>query len=225
MENKICPNCGASMPAASKFCTECGSPFPKEEKPAAPKPAPTPAAPPKPEAPPAEEVPVLTTRPYQEPVTPPPAPVQEPVQEQAPFVPPVIPARPSPAQEPVYAQNPPRQPVNPAPVYEQPMQDPASAVAGTPYEPISTLGWIGIFLLSGLPVIGVLLIIIWACGGCRKQSKKTYARALVIMFLVGLVISVIAGLILKDRIAEVVGSMDTGALNSILNQYGFEYVP
>lgn len=55
--------------------------------------------------------------------------------------------------------------------------------AGSPYEPIGVMGWFGIFLLMLLPGVNIILLIVWACGGCRKLSKKNFARAaLIILF-------------------------------------------
>ena len=42
---------------------------------------------------------------------------------------------------------------------------------GSKYEPITTGGYIGIFLLMLLPLINLILLIIWACGGCQKVNK------------------------------------------------------
>lgn len=57
--------------------------------------------------------------------------------------------------------------------------------------PITTLGYIGIFLLMCLPVINLILLIIWACGGCRKVNKKNFARAVLILWGIGLLIAVV----------------------------------
>ena len=62
-------------------------------------------------------------------------------------------------------------------------------VAGSKFAPITTGGYIGIFLLLGIPVVGLLLAIIWACGGCKKISKRNFSRA----YLILIAISVILG--------------------------------
>ncbi|MBQ3160527.1 MAG: hypothetical protein IJC04_00210 [Oscillospiraceae bacterium] len=69
-----------------------------------------------------------------------------------------------------------------------------SDVKGTKYEPISAWGFIGIMLLMCIPIVGILLVIIWACGGCRKLCKRSLARATLIMAAIGLVISLIIGI-------------------------------
>ena len=60
------------------------------------------------------------------------------------------------------------------------------------YCPISAWGYFGIFLLMAIPVIGWLLIIIWACGGCRKVNKRNMARGVLLNFLLQVILIVIA---------------------------------
>ena len=67
-------------------------------------------------------------------------------------------------------------------------------VAGSKFAPITTGGYIGIFLLLGIPIVGLLLAIIWACGGCKKISKRNLSRAYLIMLAVILVLSLVFGL-------------------------------
>ena len=101
--------------------------------------------------------------------------------------------------------------VQPAPVVQptpvvQPViqQDP---MAGTKYELISTWGYIGISLLMCIPVVGQILMIVWACGGCRKLQKRNYARAMLIMFAISLVLSLIFGFVAKKVVNKAVESI------------------
>jgi hypothetical protein len=63
-------------------------------------------------------------------------------------------------------------------------------VKGSKYEQISTLGFLGILLLLGIPVVGPILMIVWACGGCRKLQKRRFARAKLILAVFNLLLSV-----------------------------------
>ncbi len=98
------------------------------------------------------------------------------------------------------------QPVAPQPVAPQPVvpQDP---MVGTKYELISTWGYIGISLLMCIPVVGQILMIVWACGGCRKLQKRNYARAMLIMFAIGLVLSLIFSFVIKKVVNKAVESI------------------
>jgi len=111
---------------------------------------------------------------------------------------------------PVYAQTatatmpPPQSAYQPAAAYGGDMV-PAK---GSKYEPITTKGFIGIMLLMCIPIVGQILMIVWALGGCRKINKRNLARASLIMMAVALVISFILGLILKSVFGKVVDQIE-----------------
>ena len=79
---------------------------------------------------------------------------------------------------------------------------------GSKYELITTGGFIGIMLLMCIPVVGQILMIVWACGGCRKVNKRSLARASLIMMVVMLVISFLIGLALKSLFGTVVDAIE-----------------
>jgi len=109
---------------------------------------------------------------------------------------------PQPQAAPVYAQAatatmPPPQPAyQPAAAYGADAPPPS----GSKYELISTGGFIGIMLLMCIPIVGQILMIVWACGGCRKIQKRNLARASLIMFVIGLIISLLIGFAVKKLI-------------------------
>ncbi len=67
----------------------------------------------------------------------------------------------------------------------------------SPYAPITTWGFVGTMLLLSIPLVGLILAIVWACGNCRKINKRNLSRAFLILTAIGLVIGLAAGLILK----------------------------
>ncbi len=235
---KFCTNCGTGLPEGVAFCPECGTKVPeavevKEEnqqsvnveeqkdtetaltEPAAPETATTePAAPETVTTEPVAPETATTEPVAPEPVAPPPPPPAPQVQ-QTPPPPPVPPSHPP-------QSTPPQQP--PA----QPRAITAEAVKGTKYEPISTWGFIGILLLLCIPVVGLILAIVWACGGCRKQSKKSLARALLIIMAITLVIGLLLGLAGKwlfDSAIDVINteiSESGGILSGLLGGGGDE---
>ncbi len=71
--------------------------------------------------------------------------------------------------------------------------DPNAPGPNSPYEPITTKGYIGIALLMAIPVVGIILAIVWACGGCRKVNKRNFARAMLIMMVIALILSLVIG--------------------------------
>jgi len=85
---------------------------------------------------------------------------------------------------------------------------------GSKYAPITTWGYIGIMLLMCIPIVGIILIIVWACGGCKKVNKRNLARASLIMAVIGLMIGLVIGFLFKNLIGTVVGKAgeETGLL-------------
>ncbi len=160
----------------AKFCTNCGATMEDDKKfcttcgtllgEAAPA-SPTPEA-----APEVTAEPIVTPAPEASPVTEPaPQPTRPPPQAQP------TPPPPQPQPQPItYAAT---EPVPPK---------------GSKYAPITTWGYIGIFILMCIPLVGLILMIIWACGKCKKIAKRNLARAMLIMTVVGLVISLIIGI-------------------------------
>jgi len=68
------------------------------------------------------------------------------------------------------------------------------------YEPIGTRGYIGIWLLLMIPAINLLLLIVWACGGCRKINKRNFARAMLVIGAVSLVLGVILAFVFRNAL-------------------------
>lgn len=45
----------------------------------------------------------------------------------------------------------------------------------------SVASWLGTLLLLAIPLIGLIVLIIMACGGMGTRAKQNYARAAIIM--------------------------------------------
>lgn len=101
------------------------------------------------------------------------------------------------AQRTQQTQKKPRQPYYPA-ANEPPQK-------GSRYAVMGVGSYIGIFLLMSIPLVNVLLVIIWSCGGCKNQNKRNYARALLIVNLIVIAVSVglyLAGFRLTDALDQ-----------------------
>lgn len=77
-----------------------------------------------------------------------------------------------------------------APVPQQPVY--AVPVTVRQEEPISTGEYIGIFLLMIVPLVNLICLLIWACGGCKKVNKRNLARAMLVLILI---VTVLTGLL------------------------------
>lgn len=75
------------------------------------------------------------------------------------------------------------------------------------YAPISVGGYLGIFLLMLLPGINVILLIIWACGGTKKQSLRNFARASLIVLFFALVLFLIGWILFGNFWTRLIENM------------------
>ena len=71
--------------------------------------------------------------------------------------------------------------------------------------PLSPWAYFGYNLLFGIPVIGFILLIVFACGGAENVNLKNYARSFFIVYIIGFIlfgiiiaISLIAGIEISD---------------------------
>ena len=119
--------------------------------------------------------------------------------------------QPSPAAQEVPVYRPPvTQAADPYARPEAPAKAPASPVAPDPadsgdpkpgkksaYAPMSSFGMaVQIFLMS-IPLVGLILSIVWACGVCRKIARRNLARAWLILMIVCVLLTVALALVLR----------------------------
>ena len=186
MATKHCTNCGAVMPAESKFCTECGLPFPKADKQETePLQNPQTAVQPQPQT---QPQPQIQSQPQTQNQTynPGSARVDSPPQNAGPAQAyGYMPNQGAPAAGNAWQQNPAG--ARPAGAMSGTITE--ARLKGTPFEPVSSLGWFGIILLMSIPVVNLIAALVWAFGGCRKKIKQSYARGWLIKLLFDLVIA------------------------------------
>ena len=144
---------------------------------------------------------------------------------------------PQPQAAPVYAQTatatmpPPQSAYQQATAYGGDM----APAKGSKYEPITTKGFIGIMLLMCIPIVGQILMIVWALGGCRKINKRNLARASLILMLVMMLLTALLGFLAKKAVEAAVeragiaeqidalrdektGEIDLNALSGLLGE-------
>jgi len=105
---------------------------------------------------------------------------------------------------------------NPAPAYQpQPRPQPAPAYINNTVnivdprdKPYGIGGWLGSILLSLIPFVGFILMLVWAFGGNTNKSKKNWAIAMLIFW----VIAIILGILIYASLFA--------ALGGILDQMG-----
>ena len=216
MDEKICPKCSAPLPEDAKHCPECGADLtPQEPVAAEPETAEAPMAP-EPEVVPAPE-PEPVPEPAEEPTKTCPR-CASIIPEAAKHCPECglplgIPSGEPPRREeaptqtftPVRTQEPKQEPVT-IPV-EEPKKPgrktkaarqslTAEDVKGTAYQPVSSWGWVGYFILFSIPAVGLILSIIFAAGGHKKKNVVNFCRGMWLCILIALILCGIAVIVL-----------------------------
>jgi hypothetical protein len=100
-------------------------------------------------------------------------------------------------------------PAQTVPSYQQVYAPPQpAAYSGQPgTEPLRVGQYIGMLLLMCVPILGVILLFVWSFGGSVNLNKKNYARAMLIVCAIGLILSIIFGAALTSIIGELLGGM------------------
>ncbi len=179
----FCEKCGSQMPDDSKFCLNCGAqnevaqPVQDVEQEAAVSVDAAPAV---------SEVATEIKSSVEEQAAPEqPKPQPEPVKEEA--TPPVQPA-PQPATHTAYVPptgQPYQQPVPPTQQYTvEPKPDKIT--------PLPTWKFIGMFILTGIPIVGLIMVLVWSFGSSFNRNTKSFGRAILILGIIGLVLSIIS---------------------------------
>ncbi len=113
------------------------------------------------------------------------------------------PAPPPPPPPPQY-----QQPVYQQPVYQQPQPTYRAPAPGAAAAPVLSVGsYIGMMLLACLPVVGFILLLVWAFGSTENPNKKNYARAVLIISVIALALYLLIFLIAGGAIAAIMSQV------------------
>ena len=106
-------------------------------------------------------------------------------------------------QQPYQApQQPYQAPQQPYQAPQQPYQAPQQPVYGQqPYmdnttQVLSVGSYIGMFILSAIPIVNIICWIVWLAGSNTNKNKKNYVIASIIMWAISLVISIVLSFLL-----------------------------
>jgi len=179
----FCEKCGTQMPDDSKFCLSCGAPTGNAEagqEAAAAVDAVADTAtetveqvnPPIEPAAPSQPTPQPAAQPAPQPT---PQPTAQAAQQQA-YV------RPAPQAAPQQA---PAQPM-PNQYYQQPVPPQRQEKTA----PLKTWKFIGMFIITGIPLIGFIMILVWSFSNAFNRNTKSFARAILILWIIGLILSI-----------------------------------
>ncbi|WP_155832627.1 zinc-ribbon domain-containing protein [Butyrivibrio sp. AE3006] len=109
------------------------------------------------------------------------------------------------------------------PLYQQPQYQPQyqqqmgyGPQGGAPYgympvnnEPVSLGDWLLTFLITCIPLVGFIMLIVWAVSDSTKESKKNWARArlvwMVIIYILSFIFVMAFGAVFASLLNEIGG--------------------
>ncbi len=62
---------------------------------------------------------------------------------------------------------------------------------GPAYQPIPIGDWLITFIITSIPLVGFIMLFVWAFGDGTHPSKKTWAQAYLIMMVIVIVLMII----------------------------------
>lgn len=74
------------------------------------------------------------------------------------------------------------------------------------YKPMTIGDWIITFIITYIPLVGLIMLFVWAFGGGAHPSKKSWAQASLIMIVVGIILMII----FFGIIASIIGNLFSG---------------
>jgi ribosomal protein L37E len=67
---------------------------------------------------------------------------------------------------------------------------------GSAYDVLSSWGFVGSILLMSIPVIGFIIMIVWASGGASNLNRRNLARAYLIFLGISFLLSIVLAFVL-----------------------------
>lgn len=76
------------------------------------------------------------------------------------------------------------------------------------YKPMTIGDWLITFLIQIIPLVGFVMLFVWAFGGDTHPSKKTWAQATLLWFVIMIILFIIFFAALWGFIMSMFGGMD-----------------
>lgn len=73
---------------------------------------------------------------------------------------------------------------------------------------VSVGEWIVTYIVAGLPIIGFIMTLVWAFGSDAKASKRNWARAALIIMVVGTILFIICFILFAATFALLIEEVD-----------------
>lgn len=74
-------------------------------------------------------------------------------------------------------------------------------------EPVSVGDWMVTMIIFAIPIVGLVMMFVWAFGDGTNPSKKNYCRAALIMAAIGIVLGILMLISCSSLLASMFGAM------------------
>ena len=85
------------------------------------------------------------------------------------------------------------------------MEFPELQNQGSGYQPMSIGDWIITFIVTAIPLVGFIMLFVWAFGDGTHPSKKTWAQAYLILMVVVIILMIIFFTVFASILSSFVG--------------------
>lgn len=75
-------------------------------------------------------------------------------------------------------------------------------------EPMSVKDWIITLLITYIPLVGLIMLLVWAFDSSTHPNKKNFAKASLIWMLIGIVLAIIFFALFASMMMGVMGTME-----------------
>lgn len=75
-------------------------------------------------------------------------------------------------------------------------------------EPMSVKDWFITLLITYIPLVGLIMLLVWAFDSSTHPNKKNFAKASLIWMLIGIVLAIIFFALFASMMMGVMGTME-----------------
>lgn len=75
-------------------------------------------------------------------------------------------------------------------------------------EPMSVKDWIITLLITYIPLVGLIMLLVWAFDSSTHPNKKNFAKASLVWMLIGIVLALIFFALFASMMMGVMGNME-----------------
>lgn len=120
-----------------------------------------------------------------------------------------------PAPQPKPAQAPPAYPPQPQPSQTAPVQPafvPPPVQKPEKIKPLGTWTFIGMFILTGIPVISLIMTLVWSFGKSFNKNTRSFGKAVLILKIVGLILAIVSAVMYWSAFKGLMDILGSGTI-------------